>query len=151
MKKYCFTNETMTLARDFTTYHDNKFHKLSTKDSVSSDAYRVTLRRIKALIDIPFYDVEAGDLGGWIESEWNLKNTDELPAWVADDACVFEEAIVYGYANCEAQIYGKSRVFGTVSDNATVCGKSFVNPDAIVDNDSYVYNAEIVANSYNRH
>lgn len=32
----------------------------------------VTLHRIRALIDIPEHDVKAGDLGGWIEEEFNL-------------------------------------------------------------------------------
>lgn len=48
-----------------------------------------TLRRIRALRDIPRYAVKAGDLGGWIEKEANL--TQEGDAWVRGDAQVFGE------------------------------------------------------------
>jgi len=34
-----------------------------------------TLHRIRALRDIPRYDVKAGDLGGYIESEANLSQS----------------------------------------------------------------------------
>jgi len=67
-----------------------------------------TLYRIRALRDFDAgagtrwkYPVRAGDLGGHIESEANLSH--EGTAWVGhnarvlDDACVYEDALVYGY------------------------------------------------------
>lgn len=44
------------------------------------------LHRIRALIDIPEYDVKAGDLGGWIEAEKNLSQNGA--AWVTGEALV---------------------------------------------------------------
>ncbi|ELG6179175.1 hypothetical protein RN722_004335, partial [Escherichia coli] len=40
----------------------------------------VTLYRIRALRDIPLYDVKAGDCGGWVAGEHNLSQDDD--AWV---------------------------------------------------------------------
>ena len=51
-----------------------------------------TLFRIRALRD--FYDVKAGDLGGWIESENNLSYSGD--AWVFGDAWVSGDAWIFG-------------------------------------------------------
>ncbi|WP_019223577.1 hypothetical protein [Bartonella rattaustraliani] len=59
---------------------------------------RVTLHRIKALRD--FYNVKAGDLGGFIQKEENLSH--EGNAWVGDKACVYQDAKVCG----DALIFG---------------------------------------------
>ena len=45
------------------------------------------LRRIRALRDIPRYNVKAGDLGGWVESEKNLSQ--EGDCWVGGNARVY--------------------------------------------------------------
>ena len=42
--------------------------------------------RIKALKDIPIYNVKKGDIGGFIEKESNLSHEDN--AWVEDNAVV---------------------------------------------------------------
>ena len=96
------------------------------------------LFRIKALIS--FGDVTIGDIGGYIEKEKNLSQTDE--AWVYDnarvygDAEVFDNARVYG----EAQVYGDARVFGEaqVYDNARVYGEAWVFGEAQVYDDAQV-------------
>ena len=62
-----------------------------------------TLYRIKALVQ--FGNVNAGDLGGWIEKEENLSQSGN--AWV------YGNAEVYG----DAEVYGNARVYG----NAEVC------------------------------
>nr|DAP29115.1 MAG TPA: Putative transferase, nesg, ydcK, Structural Genomics.38A [Caudoviricetes sp.] len=36
--------------------------------------YGYTLRRIRALVDIPTHCVKKGDLGGWIEKNKNLSH-----------------------------------------------------------------------------
>lgn len=64
----------------------------------------VELRRIRAARN--FGDVEAGDLGGLVQSEMNLSH--EGLAWVYGNARVFDNAEVYGNAR--------------VSDNAWVFG-----------------------------
>ena len=68
-----------------------------------------TLYRIKALVQ--FGNVNAGDLGGWIEKEENLSQSGN--AWVYGDARVSGDARVYG----DAEVYGNARVYG----NAEVC------------------------------
>lgn len=68
-----------------------------------------TLYRIKALVQ--FGNVNAGDLGGWIEKEENLSQSGN--AWVSDDAEVSGNAWVYG----DAEVYGNARVYG----DAEVC------------------------------
>ena len=69
-----------------------KKFELIKNDYISLDGY--TLYRIRALID--FYDVSAGDLGGYIEKEANLSQ--EGNAWVYDNARVFGNAIICGDA-----------------------------------------------------
>lgn len=66
--------------------------------------YGHTLHRIRALAD--FGDVEAGDLGGWIEKEENLSHDGN--AWVYGNARVYDNACVYD----DAWIYGNARVYG---------------------------------------
>ncbi len=92
MKKYDFTGETLKW-------------------------YGRTLSRIRALKD--FGDVEAGDLGGWIEKEENLSH--EGDCWVYDEAKVYGKARVCG----KAKVYGKARVCGnavikSMSDYITI-------------------------------
>lgn len=53
-----------------------------------------TLYRIRALV--AFGNVQAGELGGWIEEEKNL--CQEGDAWVSGDAWVYGNARVYGNA-----------------------------------------------------
>lgn len=78
------------------------------------------LKRIRALIDLPWHGVRAGDLGGWIEKEENLCDL----AWVSGDAQVFGKAQVFE----DAQVFGKARVF----ENADLFGKARVFEDAQV-------------------
>lgn len=48
------------------------------------------LHRIRAVIDIPSAGVNAGDIGGWIESDSNLSH--DYDAWVGGDARVVSDA-----------------------------------------------------------
>ena len=101
MKKYDFTGETLKW-------------------------YGRTLSRIRALKD--FGDVEAGDLGGWIEKEENLSHEGE--------AEVYGEAKVYGEARVcgQAEVYDKAKVYGEaeVCDEARVCGQAEVCGNAVI-------------------
>ena len=74
------------------------------------------LFRIKALVE--FGDVEAGELGGYIEKEENLDHDGD--AWVSGDAWVYGNALVYGdaWVSGDARVYGNARVCG----DARVCG-----------------------------
>lgn len=104
--------------------------------------YGRTLHRIQALKD--FGLVEAGDLGGWIQSEANLSQ--DGSCWVAHDAKVFgnawisdnalvsnnawvsDNAHIYGNAQVsdDTWVYGNAQVFGDarLSDNARVYGNA---------------------------
>ena len=74
----------------------------------------LVLHRIRALRDIPEHGVTAGDLGGWIESERNLAQSDN--AWVSDDARVFGDVCVSG----NARVFGNACVY----DNARITGNA---------------------------
>lgn len=78
------------------------------------------LHRIQAVRD--FGDVKSGDLGGYIESEYNLSQAGTC--WVSDNAQVYGKATVYGDAH--------------VSDNAIVCDHAHVYHDARVYGDAAV-------------
>ena len=111
-----------------------------------------TLTRIRALINIDRFNVKAGDLGGWIESEKNLSN--ELDAWVYGDAKVYGDASVYGNAlvSGNAMVFGNARVYGdarvycdaSVHGDASVYGDALVYDDALVYGDARVYGNAIV-------
>ena len=81
----------------------------------------IGLRRIRALRRVRD-GVEAGTVGGWVESEANLSHDGD--AWVSDAAFVS----------------GAARVFGDalVSGAAWVFGDAWVSGDARVDGDARV-------------
>ena len=82
------------------------------------------LFRIRALV--AFGDVEAGELGGYVEKEENL--SDDGEAWVSGNAEVSGDAWVSG----DAEVSGNARVSGNaeVSGNARVSGDAWVSGDA---------------------
>ena len=82
----------------------------------------VTLRRIRALVDIPDVGVKQGDLGGWIQVERNLSQSGK--AWIHDNSKVWGLAQV----NDDAQVSDNACVFG----NATICGNARVSSYAQV-------------------
>ena len=88
--------------------------------------YGVVLHRIKALRS--FSDVEAGDLGGFVESENNLSH--EGDCWIYNDAIVKDRAkvldkdIVCGNAivRGNANIYNKAIVSAGIIEGSTING-----------------------------
>ena len=104
-----------------------------------------TLHRIRALV--AFGNVEAGELGGFIEKEGNLNQSGN--AWVYGDARVYGNARVSGGAwvsgNARvfggAEVYGNARVYGDaeVYGDARVCGNAEVYGDALVYGNAQVY------------
>lgn len=123
------------------------------------------LYRIKALKD--FADVKKGDIGGFVESEYNLSQSGNC--WIYDDAKVYgrarvlddakikDNARVYDNAtifdNCiikdEAQVYGYSSIYNSakVYGHAKVCGSARVVNNAQVFDNSVVLSNAIVCNS----
>ena len=93
-----------------------------------------TLHRIRALIS--FGNVEAGELGGWVEKEENLDHFGD--AWVSGNARVYGDAWVYG----DAQVSGNARVSG----NAQVFGDARVYGDAWVSGNAQVFGHARVCN-----
>ena len=91
-----------------------------------------TLYRIKALVDMPYHGVKAGDIGGFIEKVENLQGN----AWVEDNAKVYGNAQVFGRAEVfdNAKVYGNAMVFGNaeVSDYAEILDTAWVHGDARV-------------------
>lgn len=99
-----------------------------------------TLYRIKALKS--FADVEAGDLGGYIEKEANLSH--EGDAWIYNNALVFGNARIGG----NAFICDNAYVFGDawVDSNAHVCSNAWISGCTHVYGKAYICtNAKISA------
>ena len=132
-------------------------------------AYGRTLFRVRYLCDIENI-VAAGDIGGYIEGEYNLSQQGNSVvlgdaevygnakvcgdakvygnAKVCGDAMVFGNAKVYGNAKVfgDAEVYGNAKVCGDaeVYGNAEVCGDAKVYGNAKVCGDAEVYgNAEV--------
>ena len=109
---------------------------MTTKFEITDQAHPANpnLHRIRALRDIPRWEVKAGDLGGWIEKETSLNQSGN--AWVSGDAQVSGNAWVYG----DARVYGGARVYGDaqVYGGARVSGNAWVSGDARVSGDAQV-------------
>jgi len=125
-----------------------------------------TLHRIRARVDYPDHiGIEAGEVGGWIESKDNLSED----AWVADEAkvyghaCVSGEALIQGNAEVrdEARVWatayvsgcavvgGEARVYGwaIVQGNSRILGEVYVSGDSTVSGDALVEgNATLTGN-----
>lgn len=107
----------------------------------------VMLNRIRALPGNKF--AAPGVLGGWIEREENLADG----AWVASEACTFENAQVYDGAlvSGRAQVYGNGHVFegATIFEEAKVFGNAIVSGKAYIAGRSEVYeNATVIGRCF---
>ncbi len=120
---------------------DERYEILKERSKTLEDGTKVY--QIRALRKFCVKDtiVEKGELGGFIESAFNL--TRFRNCWV------FENSIVYG----NARVMGDAAVLGEsiISGNATVCDfctviDSFITDDAVVCENSIVLNS-IVANN----
>lgn len=85
-----------------------------------------TVKRIRA--KRTFGDVQAGELGGWLESASNLEENGN--AWVADEAVAMAFAVVQD----DARVSGSARVSGwsRVRGNAVVTGRAILQGAANV-------------------
>lgn len=84
------------------------------------------LHRIKALRD--FGDVKKGDVGGYVENEYNLSHDGEC--WIYDGAAVYENATVWN----DVRIREKVRIYGNakINDNVVVCNNAIICDEAKV-------------------
>jgi len=103
----------------------NKKKYMMLSESIEMDGH--ILYRIQALV--PFSDVQAGQMGGFIESEENLSH-DGL-AWIYDDACACDGSRVYG----DAQLRNRA----TIRDNAQAYDSAVLEDDSLVDEEAEVY------------
>lgn len=114
-----------------------------------------TLYRIRALktISTNLMLVQEGELGGFVESEFNLAQ--EGNCWIGDNAVVFKNARVYDNAiiRGHSYIYGNARVF----HNATIQDSSCSNStwiygtaavyDSICRDSSLIYDRAVIERS----
>ena len=104
------------------------------------------LFQIRALVDL-CNGVKAGELGGYIEKEENLSQSDN--AWVGGNARVTGDACVTdnAYVTDNAWVGGNALVTGDayVTDNARVSGNALVGGNAYVtDNANINSNADLL-------
>jgi carbonic anhydrase/acetyltransferase-like protein (isoleucine patch superfamily) len=106
----------------------------------------VTVYRIEALRPISRFDIEKGELGGYVEKQHNLSQygscwiMDDAKVWgdaqVQQNASVLNTAKVYGSAIIKgsAEVYGNADVYGhaTIYDHAQVHGNAKVSGRAVV-------------------
>ena len=105
-------------------------YELLTDDTIMVSGHK--LFRICA--SISFNNIEAGEKGGYIESEKNLAH--ERDARVSGNARVIGNARISGNAQIDGDVcvFGETRVFGNaqVSGNAQIDGNAQINGDARV-------------------
>ena len=102
----------------------NKKYELTDESIQWSGA---TLYRIRALKS--FGNVKKGELGGYVESEFNLSHLGS--AWIYGDAKVYERARVIENAK--------------VMRNAKIYGKAIISKSALVSKDAQVFERAIIA------
>lgn len=119
----------------------NKKYELTNE---TIEVFGSTLYRIKALRD--FGCVNKGQLGGFIESEFNLSHNGT--SWVHDEAKVYERGRVLENANitksatvCGCAIVGKK---ATVEDKAVIIGRAIIHDNAKVCGDAIVMGKAII-------
>lgn len=112
------------------------------------------LHRIVAIIPFGTDDarIHEGDMGGWIESEYNLSHDGD--GWVYDNAKVYDGAQVQGDAQVrdEAVVRDRARVYShavvrdraIVEGDAVVCAWSAVKDTARVTGHARVYSHAVV-------
>ena len=94
--------------------------------------YEYTIYRVRALRD--FGDVKKGDLGGFIEDEFNLSQ--EGDCWLyGDSTCVKDHAVVSGNVKIydgttitgDAKVSGNISIYdSSISDNISISGKGVI-------------------------
>lgn len=99
--------------------------------------------RIRALQDIPRYGVKAGDLGGFVQSDYNLSQYGDC--WIGDEGLVAFKSQVTN----DARVCGFASLYGnaTVVDNALVTGNAIISDYAWVGGSTRVYGDALVVDN----
>lgn len=95
------------------------------------------LYRIQATAPIESLGVKAGDLGGWVESEYNLSQ--EGKAWIGDNAAVMDLATVTGNAVVAGDAF--IHQLAKIKDNAKVYDDVEVSGTAYIQGNSEIYDS----------
>lgn len=131
----------------------------------TNEKYRVTdnmktmedgseLHQIESLIDIPSLNVEAGELGGFIESEDNLSFEDGDMSWVRNGCAAYGESEVKN----DSVISRRSEVKNSIIDNSIIHKETMVNDSKVmfsnishgsVINDSVVEDSRLAGDTIN--
>lgn len=103
------------------------------------------LYKIRALRDIPRFNVKNGDLGGYIEKERNLPQNGD--AWVSSGAQIFGNAFIHG----NALAFGDSRIYGNagIFNNARIYGKAVVCGDAMISGNARICDSALIRGGAN--
>lgn len=109
-----------------------------------------TLRQIQATRDIARHNVQAGDIGGYIEHPENLTEESWVTphAEVYGDACVWYQSLISGRATvCDEAHVMDSTVTGksVVNKKATVAIGSYVEGQSLITDESVVKNCSRAA------
>lgn len=96
------------------------------------------LYRIRALKN--FWYVSKGELGGYIESEYNLSQ--ENNCWIADNARAFENAIIKNNAQICDDVIVQGNVI--IRDNSFISGSTHIKDYVIIKGDSQIYGNGII-------
>lgn len=115
-----------------------KYKFIEEKEVLGTDGKKHTLHRIQAIKE--FWNVEKGDIGGWVEKEANLSHDGN--AWVKNDACIYGNARIEGNAviSEQAEVYGNA----IISGQAEVYGNACVLGNACIDGNAKVYDEAVV-------
>lgn len=116
-------------------------HYMLTDETINHEG--VVLHRIVATKPLEHARVAAGDRGGFVQSEYNLRGD----GWIADDAIVMERAVVRD----RAQVRGNALVKGNawidndarVLDHAVITGKTNIMDRAAAYGHCFVRNASV--------
>lgn len=116
-------------------------HYMLTDETICHEG--VTLYRIVATKPIEHARVAAGDRGGFVQSEYNLRGD----GWIADDAIVMERAVVRDRAQVRDNALVKGNAWITndarVLDNAVITGKTNIMGHADAYGHCFVRNASV--------
>ena len=126
-----------------------KYELTGEKRSIGS----TTVYRIKATRDIlnPHKNINKGELGGFVESEFNLDKEDE--SWIDEESVVYGEARVSGsaYIGDAAKAYGQALIDCTavVKGTTRVLDIAHISDEVYIDTCGYIYgNIKISNRSY---
>lgn len=163
--------EWVRLKQTITNMKDNMRDKKFELTDVTKKVGGVVLHQIKALKD--FGDVTAGDLGGFVEHEFNLSQKGDCwvyhnaavygNAVIFENACVFDHATVNGFAmvfgnarihdsaviSVRAKVHGHANIMccAHVFDDANIGDFAVISGHASVFGSSFVLNRALVTDN----